>query len=94
MSIIPVAFSVVLVGIPAAAGAYLIVSHFGHRKVSTGVSLLIFAFAVGLTIFYMMPEGRFSGGNNRLIVPLVLAVGLVSGAISGFVSRRRNKNMR
>ena len=92
MNITPIAFAVFLAGIPAFAGAYLLVGNFGHKKMSAGVSMLVFALAVGFTIVYFMPEARFSRGDNRVTVPWVLVISIVAGAIVGFVSRRRGKH--
>jgi hypothetical protein len=93
MNITPIAFAVLLAGIPAFAGAYLFVGYFGHKKMSAGISILVFGLAVGFTIVYFMPEARFSrGGDHRVTVPWVLVISIVAGAIVGFVSRCRGKH--
>lgn len=91
MNITPIATSLLLAGIPAFAGMYFIVGYFGYKKVSTGVSGLVFGITLGIALMYFMPEGRISRGDYTVTVPWVLGVCIAFGALSGFITRSRNK---
>ncbi len=88
---IAVAFYVFLIGVPALAGTYILVSSYGRQNSSSGLALLIYYIVVGGFMTYLMPEGKFSGGNSFIIFPLVLFVAITIGAISGFIARRNDE---
>ena len=88
---IAVAFYVLLIGIPALSGTYILVSSYGRQKSSSGLALLIYSIVVGGFMTYLMPEGKFSGGNSFIVFPLVLFVAITIGAISGVIARRNDK---
>lgn len=91
MNFTSIALSFLLVGAPVFSGTYLVVRHFGERRVSSGVSLLIFGLAVGGAIIYYQPEGRLSQGDYLFTTPSVLIGGIVLGAIVGLAKRRGKK---
>ena len=88
---IAVAFYVLLMGIPALSGTYILVSSYGRQKSSSGLASLIYSIVVGGFMTYLMPEGRFSGGNSFIVFPLVLFVAITIGAIAGVIARRNDK---
>ena len=88
---IAVAIYALLIGIPALAGTYIIVSSYGRQKSSSGVALVIYSIAIGGFMTYLMPEGRISGGDNLIVFPLILFVAITIAAILGFIARRNDK---
>ena len=89
MNIASVTLSVLLVGLPAFAGGYLIVRYFGHKRLSSGISMLIFAIAMGGGLALLLPEGRLSGGTYLFTAPGALVIFIILGAVFGFLSKRR-----
>jgi hypothetical protein len=91
MGITNIGFSLLLVGIPALAGTHMVVSSFGRKSVSNGISILLYAIAVSAALAYFLPEGRISRGDYQITAPSVLILCIVLGVISGFISRYRGK---
>ena len=88
--IFPYLFAIVLVGIPGVAGAYIVTKYFQRADISTGACLLVYAVLLGSMFAYFMPEGRLTGSNYLLKMPVVLTVSILAGLIMGIVKRRRN----
>ena len=91
MGITNIGFSLLLVGIPALAGAHIVVNSFGRKNITNGISILLYAIAVSAALAYFLPEGRFSRGDYQITAPSVLALGIILGVVSGFISRKRGK---
>ncbi len=91
MGITSVGLPLLLVGIPAFAGVYLIVTNFGRAGVSNGVSILIFAIVVSSLLTFYAPESRTTGDSFLLTAPSSLALGAIFGATTGFITRRRRR---
>jgi hypothetical protein len=51
--------------------------------------LLLYAILLGWLFAYFMPEGRLTGINYLLKMPVVLTVSILAGLIAGVVKRRR-----
>jgi len=82
-------FAVVLVGIPGAAGAYIVSKDVLRADISTGGFLLVYAILLGCWFAYFMPEGRLTSSNYLLKMPVVLTVSILAGLIAGVMKRRR-----
>ena len=92
MNITSIAFPVLIAGIPAFVGAFFVVRYFRQKKMSVGASSLILGLAAGTVLVYVMPEGRISRGDYSVMVPAVLTICIIVGAVCGFVSRRRRNS--
>jgi ribose/xylose/arabinose/galactoside ABC-type transport system permease subunit len=82
-------FVVVLVGIPGAAGAYIVSRDVLRADISIGKCLVVYAILLGWCFAYFMPEGRLTGSDYLLKMPVVLTVSIIAGLIAGFMKRRR-----
>lgn len=91
MGITSIGFSLLFVGIPAFAGSYLVVTHFGQAKVSNGISILIFALVAGGLLAFYAGEGPLSGESFAVASPSTLITGILLGAVAGFITRNRRK---
>ena len=89
MNITALAFATIFVGIPTCAGAYFLVCYFGHEKVTNGVAGLLLGIGVSCVLVFIYPESRFSQVDRSILVPWVLGVSFLLGAVSGLVARRR-----
>ena len=87
--IYPYLFAIVLVGIPGMAGAYIVTKNIRRADISTGGFLLIYAILLGWLFAYFMPEGKLTGINYLLKMPVVLTVSILAGLIAGVMKRRR-----
>ncbi len=88
--IFPYLFAIVLVGIPGVAGAYIVTKNVLRADFSTGGFLLVYAVLLSSVFAYLMPEGRLTGSNYLLKMPVVLTVSILAGLITGIVKRRRD----
>ena len=92
MNLTTISVSTLLVGIPAFAGAFLVVSYFGQQRLSSGISMLIFSVAVCVVFAIYAPEARISQGDFGLTAPGALVLGILLGGLAGFISRRGRNN--
>jgi len=87
--IAPYLLAIILVGIPGAAGAYFVSKNVLRADISTGAYLLVYAVLLGWMFAYFMPEGKLTGSNWLLKMPVVLTVSILAGLIAGVMKRRR-----
>ncbi|WP_417674166.1 hypothetical protein [Roseibium sp.] len=86
-----VVFSAVMVGLPAAGGAYLFVNPGGNRDVSAGVALVLYAAVLAAAFAFMLPDGKLVTGNFQLKMPGAFFAGCVIGAVIGALKRKKSE---
>ena len=82
-------FSLILVGLPAAYGAFELGRAADRRGVSAGATLLVYAISLAIVFGYFLPEGRLIAFPYAVVLPVALLVGLIVGGLAGFAQRRR-----
>ena len=92
MNLTTLSLSTLLVGIPAFAGAFLVVNYFGRQRLSSGVSMLIFSVAVCVVFVIYAPESKLTGGEYGLTAPGALLLGILLGGLAGFISKSRRND--
>ena len=86
----PWIFAFILIGIPAAIGAYDVAESRSRGSVSRGLMLSVYAIALSGLIVYLLPTGYLLNARWSLIVPTVLLVSLAGGYVSGYKQRRHD----
>ena len=85
-------FAIVLVGLPSTAGGFLVARGQTIRDVTAGVTVLVYAAAVGLMYVFLLPEGRMVDARNGPNMTTAFFVGLVLGGLAGLIARSRDRN--
>jgi hypothetical protein len=83
-------FSLILVGLPAAAGAFIVIRKADSHSLTNGATIIVYAAALAFVFAYYIPEGRLMRAPYALIMPAVLIAGLIVGGIAAFLRSRRN----
>lgn len=82
-------FSAVMVGLPAAGGAYLFVNRGSSRNVSAGIVLVLYAAVLAAAFAFFLPDGKLVTGNFQLKMPGAFFAGCVIGAVIGALKRTK-----
>ena len=83
-----IGISILLVIIPATSGAYIVARHFGSKKTSGGIYLVVFAILACIALV-LLPDTRLEQKDYSYTLPLILCVSFVFGVVFGVLSRRR-----
>ena len=84
-------FSLILVGLPAAAGAFEIASDTGGSRISVGAALIVYSIMLAIVVGYFLPSGKLTDTPYAIVMPVVLLISLVAGGFAGFAQRKRSK---
>lgn len=84
--------SLILVGLPAAAGAFVAVRGAESRSFTNGATLIAYAIALTFVFVYFIPEGVLFRAPYWSIMPIALAGGLFVGGVVGLIRRLRRRD--
>ncbi|MEP1199658.1 hypothetical protein [Tateyamaria sp.] len=77
-------------GIPVFFGAYLIFCPDDGRDRSVGLTLLVYAIALGSFFAFVIPEGKLVSVQYKWRTPIVILLFFVAGALRGGLKKRSN----
>lgn len=87
--ILAVIAAIVMIGLPAALGAFWLSRDIGRRDATAAVLLVMYAIMLGGLVIYMGPNGHLPGIREfAQPMPYVLAAGLAIGVCGGIRARR------
>lgn len=89
MNLGPILVVFVLIFVPSAAGAYLMVRDIGRRSVSTAGYLVLYGVLLAGAIAYLTPQGYLVAGNFLIKSPAILLLSLAFGVVAGVIARRK-----
>ena len=92
MDITTINVSILLVGVPACAGAFFVARYYGSSRVSNGVYLLVLAIGVTFTTLFLLPEGALGRGDYSEVMPWMLVFSGLLGALIGYITKRRRND--
>lgn len=84
-----VGFALVLVGLPACAGAYLFVNPSGDRDTNASFVLLFYSAALAASFAFFNPHGTLLSGAFWLKMPGALILGGLIGVLAGWLRRKK-----
>lgn len=84
-------FASVLVGLPAGAGAFLLVNPKSNRDAGASMFLLLYAAALAAVFALFNPGGKILVGAIWLKMPGAFVLGCLVGGLLGWRHRRKGK---